>query len=78
MKTMFIEESSRGKKTVVSANNTYQTDSGKWIAEVDSAEFNRACLALCHGIDACTCEGLHVQADLDDDGKEYRVELLNQ
>ena len=73
MKTMTVREGSRGRKTKINAATTYQTASGEWIAEVEGTEFRDACSVLCRGINGCTCENLHVQADLDDDGKEYRV-----
>lgn len=73
MKTLIVEEKFNGRKTEINTKNTYQTDSGKWTAEVDGTEFNRACLDLCSGIKDCNCEDLHVMADQDDDGKEYTV-----
>ncbi len=73
MKTMTVREDSRGRKTKINAKKTYQTTSGKWIAEVDGTEFQQACSYVCQGIKDCVCENLHVQADLDDDGKEYKV-----
>lgn len=73
MKTMTVREVSHGRKTTVNAKTTYQKFSGEWIAEVDGAEFNRACSYVCQGVDNCICENLEVQADLDDDGKEYKV-----
>jgi hypothetical protein len=73
MKTMTVREVSRGRKTTVNANTTYLMASGEWVAEVDGTEFRRACSYVCQGIRDCVCENLEVQADLDDDGKEYRV-----
>ena len=73
MKTITVREGSRGRKTKVTAETTYQTDFGEWVAEVDGTEFRHACSVVCQGIKDCACENLHVQADLDDDGKEYRV-----
>jgi hypothetical protein len=73
MKTMTVREGSRGRKTTVNAKTTYQTASGEWVAEVDGTEFRRACYDVCQGVRDCVCENLQVQADLDDDGKEYRV-----
>ena len=73
MKTMTVREGSRGRKTKINASTTYQTVSGQWVAEVDGTEFRQACSDVCKGIKNCACENLHVQADLDDDGKEYRV-----
>ena len=71
MKTMTVRENIHGRKTEVTAKTTYETGAGKWVAEVDETEINRACLDLCRGIGDCTCEDLHIEADLDDDGKEY-------
>ncbi len=73
MKTMTVREGSRGRTTKVNAKTTYQTASGEWVVEVDGAEFRQACSDVCQGISDCVCENLHVQADLDDDGKEYKV-----
>ena len=73
MKTLIVKENVHGRKTEVSASTTYQTDSGKWIAEVEGAEMRRACLDLCSGIKDCSCDNLHVEADQDDDGKEYKI-----
>jgi hypothetical protein len=73
MKTMTVRERSRGKKTKVNAKTTYRSASGEWVAEVDGIEFRQACSSLCQGIEDCACENLQVQADLDDDGTEYKV-----
>ncbi len=73
MKTMVVREDSLGRKTKVKASKTYQTNSGEWVAEVDGVEFNKACTYVCQDVKDCACEDLHVQADLDDDGKEYKV-----
>jgi len=73
MKTLIVKENIHGRKTKVHANTTYQTDSGNWIAEVDKKELNHACIELCQGIKRCTCDNLHVEADQDDDGKEYSL-----
>lgn len=73
MKTMTVREVSHGRKTTINAKTTYQIFSGEWIAEVDGNEFNQACSYVCQGVDNCICENLEVQADLDDDGKEYKV-----
>lgn len=73
MKTLVIAERFHGRKTEVNAKTTYQTDSGKWTAEVEGTEFRRACLDLCSGIENCTCADLHIEADQDDDGKEYSI-----
>ncbi len=73
MKTMTVRERSRGRKTTVNAKATYRTNSGEWIAEVDDIEFRQACSYVCQGVKDCSCENLHVQADLDDDGTEYKV-----
>jgi hypothetical protein len=60
-------------KTTLNAKTTYRIASGEWVAEVDQTEFRQACSYVCQGIRNCSCEKLQVQADLDDDGKEYRV-----
>ncbi|MHB1013923.1 MAG: hypothetical protein ACYC2W_01410, partial [Desulfurivibrionaceae bacterium] len=73
MKTLIVKDNIHGRKTKVNAKTTYQTDSGKWVAEVDGAEMHQACSDLCSGIKNCSCEDLHVEADEDDDGKEYSV-----
>ncbi len=73
MKTMTVREESRGRKTTMNAKKTYRTTSGEWVAEVDGTEFQEACSYVCQGVKDCACENLQVQADLDDDGKEYRV-----
>ncbi len=73
MKTMTVRECSRGRKTKVNAKTTYQATSGEWIAVVDGTEFRQACSYVCQGIKDCVYENLQVQADQDDDGKEYRV-----
>ena len=73
MKTMTVREVSRGRKTKVNAKATYQTTSGEWVAEVDRTEFSQACSYVCQDIRDCSCKKLQIQADLDDDGKEYRV-----
>jgi hypothetical protein len=73
MKTMTVREGSIGRKTKINAKTTYQKHSGEWVAVVDKAEFREACSYVCKGVRDCAWENLHVQADLDDDGKEYRV-----
>lgn len=73
MKTMKVAERVHGRQAEVQATSTYQTDSGKWVAEVEGTEFRRACFEVCHGIVDCRCEDLHIEADQDDDGKEYRI-----
>jgi hypothetical protein len=73
MKTMTVRERSRGRKTKVDAKTTYRSASGEWVAEVDGTEFSQACSYVCQGVRDCACDSLHVQADLDDDGTEYRV-----
>ena len=73
MKTLIVKDNIHGRRTEVNAKTTYQTDFGKWIAEVDGTEIRRACFDLCDGIKDCTCEDLHIEADQDDDGKEYRI-----
>lgn len=75
MKTMTVRENVHGRKTKVHAKKTYQKGLlGQWVAEVDETEMKDACDVLCRGIKDCTCDDLHVEADLDDDGKEYRLE----
>ncbi len=73
MKTLTVQENTSGRKVTVRAQATHQTTSGKWVAEVDEAEFYDACSDLCRGIKDCGCENLHVEADQDDDGKEYSI-----
>jgi hypothetical protein len=73
MKTMTVRECSRGRKIKVNAKKTYRTSSGEWVAVVDATEFRQACSYVCQDIRDCAWENLHVQADLDDDGKEYKV-----
>ena len=65
-----------GRKTAVDAKNTYMTRSGKWVAEVEGSDLEKACDDLCNGIDNCSCENMHGEADQDDDGKEYRLERI--
>ena len=77
MKTMTVREDSRGRKTRINARRTYRSTFGQWVAEVDEAEFLQACSYVCQGVSDCVCENLHVQADLDDDGKEYKVFLTD-
>ena len=73
MKKMTVRENTTGKKKNVDAQKTYQTSTGKWVAEVDDTEIDSACSDLCSGIKDCSCEKLHVEADEDDDGKEYTI-----
>lgn len=73
MKTLIVKETMYGRTAQLIARTTYQTHYGNWIAEVDEAEFRHACLDLCQGIDGCTCDDLRVEADQDDDGKEYKI-----
>ena len=75
MKTLTVREGSGGRKINVIADMTYQNASGEWVAEVEGTEFLHACSVLCNGISDCKWENLHVQADQDDDGKEYKVLL---
>ena len=72
-KTLIIKDTIHGRATKVNALSTSQTKSGKWIAEMDRTEFYDACSDLCKGIKDCSCEDLHVEADQDDDGKEYTI-----
>ena len=75
MKRMIIKNDvALGRKTEVNAQKTYMTRSGKWDAEVNDSELEQACVELCTGIDNCSCENMHGEADQDDDGKEYRLE----
>jgi hypothetical protein len=77
MKRMIIKnDEALGRKTEVNAQKTYMTRSGKWVAEVNGPELQEACDVLCNGIDNCSCENMHGEADLDDDGKEYRLERI--
>ena len=77
MKKLIIKnDDAAGRKTEVDAKKTYQTRSGKWVAEVNGSELQDACVELCTGIDNCSCENMHGEADLDDDGKEYRLERI--
>jgi hypothetical protein len=73
MKTLTMRDNIHGRKTKVIAKEVYQTTAGKWVAEVDEKEIQRACFDLYRGVKDCTCEDLHVEADQDDDGKEYIV-----
>ena len=73
MKTLIVKENTLGRTTKVNARKTYQRKSGEWVAEVDGAEYHDACVYLCHDVESCTCGGLHVEADLDDDGTEYTI-----
>jgi hypothetical protein len=62
-----------GKNAEVNTKKIYETMSGKWVAEVDESEYWHACRELCAGVDKCSCEHMHGEADLDDDGKKYRL-----
>lgn len=73
MKTLIVKDNVYGRETKVNATKTYQTDFGDWVAEVDPQALHRACDILCQGIEDCTCDDLHVEADQDDDGKEYSI-----
>lgn len=73
MKTLIVTDNIHGRSTKVHAKKTYQTDFGKWIAEVEETDFRRVCSDLCRGIQDCSCDNLHVEADQDDDGKEYSI-----
>ena len=75
MKTLIIKDSVLGTTARITALRTYQTKSGEWVAEVDGGEFRGVCKALCPGDDDYVCEDLHVEADQDDDGTEYRLSL---
>lgn len=73
MKTLKVEEKLHGRRAEVTAKSTYETASGQWTAEVEGTEFRRVCRELCGGIEGCTCADLHIEADQDDDGKEYTI-----
>lgn len=73
MKTLIMRDNIYGRTTTVNAKRTYQTKSGNWVAEVDETEVSQAVSDLCQGLENCTCTDLHVEADQDDDGKEYRI-----
>ena len=75
MRTMTVREEKSGRKMTVNAKRTFQQASGQWIAEVDGSEFRQACAILCKGIEGCSCDKLHVQTIIDDDGKEYKVQV---
>jgi len=73
MKTLIVKDNIHGRTTKVNARKTYQKKYGDWVAEVDETDFENACSVLCEGITNCTCDDLHVEADLDDDGTEYTI-----
>ena len=73
MKTLIIKNDKLGMHTEVNAQKIYEQTNGQWVAEVDETEFNRACSIFCRDDEECSCEEMHGQADLDDDGKEYRI-----
>jgi len=73
MKTLIIKNDIHGTSAEVSAQNIYENSGGQWVAEVDEKEFNRACSVFCRDVEGCSCEEMHGQSDLDDDGKEYRI-----
>jgi hypothetical protein len=73
MKTLIVRNDIDGTSTGVNAKKTYEKSMGQWVAELDKTEFRRACRVFCRGINDCSCEDMHGQADLDDDGKEYRM-----
>lgn len=73
MKRMTLREVSQGRKIKIHAKKTYRSNSGDWIAEVDEKEYRKACSFVCQGVINCVWDELQVQADLDDDGKEYKV-----
>lgn len=74
MKRLIIKnDDSLGRRTEVIAKKIYETYYGMWIAEVDSSELEQACHVLCDGIENCSCSNMYGEADLDDDGKEYRL-----
>jgi len=73
MRTMTVREDSHGRKTIINAKKTFQRASGEWVALVDGEEFRKAFDYVCQGVRDCSLKNLHVQTDLDDDGKEYKV-----
>lgn len=73
MKTLIVKDNTHDRATQVQAKRTYQTKSGKWVAEVDQGEFDQARNDLCQDIKDCTLDNLHVEADVDDDGTEYTI-----
>jgi len=76
MKTLIVRNDIHGVSTEVEAGKTYEKGLDQWVAEVDETEYLRACSVFCHGIEDCDCEDMHGQADLDDDGKEYRITTI--
>ena len=72
-KLLVLKDDILGRKAEVNVKKIYETEYGKWIAEVDASEVRSACLELCRGIKNCSCENIHGETDLDDDGKEYRI-----
>ena len=73
MKTLIIKNANEGQRTEIIAQKVYEESVGHWVAEVDGTEYNRACDIFCRDIEGCKCEDMHGQADIDDDGKEYRI-----
>ncbi|MEW6518870.1 MAG: hypothetical protein AB1461_05615 [Thermodesulfobacteriota bacterium] len=73
MKTLIITHDIHGTRTEVNAKTTYETDFGRWVAEVDATEMRKACDALCRGIKNCTCDSLRGEGAEDDDGKEFSI-----
>ena len=73
MKTLTIRNNIDGTSTEVNAQETSEKSMGQWVAEVDEAEFSRGCSLFCHGVSDCSCEDMHGQADVDDDGREYYI-----
>jgi len=74
MKKLIMKENTRGRTAKVNARKTYQKKFGEWVAEVDGSDYHDACIYLCRDVEGCTCEGLHVEADQDDDGTEYTIQ----
>ena len=72
MKKLIVRDKIHGRRTKINAKTTYQED-GEWVAEVDKKEMRNACFDLYRGLKECTGEDVHVQADQDDDGKEYKI-----
>lgn len=72
MKKLIIENDLHNTSVEVTAKKIYETDFGKWVAEVDVSDLQHACEVLCPSKD-CDCGGMRGEAAEDDDGKEYRL-----
>ncbi len=73
MKTLVVKTNPLGKEVEIEVKKIYEESPGKWVAEVDEAEVHHAYEELCGDRKDCSYENMHAQADLDDDGKEYRI-----